>query len=335
MPQPNHLLDTQHLPPDSARTLLARARELRVMAHDQRCAVLRGRSLATLFFENSTRTRVSFTQAAHHLGATCVDLQASSSSLAKGESLLDTAHTVESMGVDALVVRHARAGAPKLIAEHVEVPVLNAGDGSHEHPTQALADALTIADAIDGARDFDLGGLTVAIVGDVLHSRVARSNAWLLTALGARVTLVGPESLCPPTLAEALPVAVSHDLDAQLESADAVMMLRVQLERGTRLDDTAQYRDRYALTRERAARMKPCSLIMHPGPMNRGTEIDDDVADGLVGPAQVVIREQVASGVAVRMAALEAALTGTPTLSGHVSSRAESTPARRGATVSP
>ncbi|MFG0306679.1 MAG: aspartate carbamoyltransferase catalytic subunit [Phycisphaerales bacterium JB040] len=335
MSRPNHLLSAQHLSPDSARGLLARARELRVMPHDERSRVLRGHSLATLFFENSTRTRVSFTQAAHNLGATAVDLNASSSSLAKGESLLDTAHTVEAMGVSALAVRHAQSGAPGLIAEHVAVPVLNAGDGAHEHPTQALADALTIADAVGPARGFDLSGLSVAIVGDVLHSRVARSNAWLLSALGARVTLVGPESLCPPVLGEALPVAVSHDLDATLGASDAVMLLRVQFERGTRLDDTAQYRDRYALTADRAARMRPGALIMHPGPMNRGTEIDDDVADGLVGPARVVIREQVASGVAVRMSALEAAVTGAPALGGHDSSARGSTPATEGATVSP
>ncbi|MFT5422865.1 MAG: aspartate carbamoyltransferase catalytic subunit [Phycisphaerales bacterium] len=308
-PHPNSLLDLRSLDAGVIRGLLIRAREMR----EPDAAVeptLAGHTVATLFFENSTRTRVSFTIAAQRLGGSVVDLAASASSVAKGESLADTARTIEAMGVSAMVVRAAQSGAVGVIARAVKCPVINAGDGQHEHPTQALADALTIADSFESAHDFDLAGLRVGIVGDVLHSRVARSNAHGLTKLGAHVTLVGPEPMAPDRLARGLPITLSRDLDAVLGTLDVVMMLRIQLERGAGalLASPAQFRAGFGLTADRAATLKPGALIMHPGPMNRGVEIDDAVADGLVGPGRPVIWDQVANGVVVRMAALEACI---------------------------
>ncbi len=283
-------------------------------------AALAGRTIVNLFFEDSTRTRVSFTVAAHALGASVVQFGDQGSSTSKGETLIDTARTIEAMGVDALVVRHASAGAAKLIADHVEVPVLNAGDGAHEHPTQGLLDICTLAEAHGrlgkGLHSFDLSGLTVAIVGDIAHSRVARSAIAGMTTLGARVVCVGPPALCPDGIA-ALGCGVERDLDAVIGSADAVMALRMQFERGARIDehddpalDPAQeYTRRFGVTSERASRMKPGAIVMHPGPMNRGLEIDSEVADG---PRSVVLR-QVAMGVPVRMAALLRCVNGDPT----------------------
>ncbi len=283
-------------------------------------AALAGRTIVNLFFEDSTRTRVSFTVAGHALGANVVQFGDQGSSTSKGETLIDTARTIEAMGVDALVVRHASAGAAKLIADHVEVPVLNAGDGAHEHPTQGLLDICTLAEAHGrlgkGLHSFDLSGLTVAIVGDIAHSRVARSAIAGMTTLGARVVCVGPPALCPDGIA-ALGCGVERDLDAVIGSADAVMALRMQFERGARIDehddpalDPAQeYTRRFGVTSERASRMTTGAIVMHPGPMNRGLEIDSEVADG---PRSVVLR-QVAMGVPVRMAALLRCVNGDPT----------------------
>jgi aspartate carbamoyltransferase catalytic subunit len=264
---------------------------------------LAGRTVANLFFEDSTRTRVSFTIAAQALGASVVQFGEIGSSTSKGETLLDTARTIEAMGVAALVVRHSSAGAAKLIADHVDVPVINAGDGAHEHPTQGLLDILTLAEANERLGGFDLAGLRVAIVGDIVQSRVARSAIAGMTTLGASIVCVGTEELCPDAIAS-LGCTVDRDLDAVIGSVDAVMALRMQFERGTDLGsgmETAQdYAARYGVTLERTRAMKSGAIVMHPGPMNRGLEIDSEVADG---PRSVVCR-QVALGVPVRMASL-------------------------------
>ncbi|MBO6738567.1 MAG: aspartate carbamoyltransferase catalytic subunit [Phycisphaerales bacterium] len=285
----------------------AQARELLSLAHADAFGgtELNGRTVANLFFEDSTRTRVSFTIAAQNLGARVVDLGSKGSSLSKGESLIDTAWTIESMGVDALVVRAAQSGACELISRHVGIPVINAGDGMHQHPTQALTDALNIGRAHGRTGGWDFSGLHVVIVGDVVSSRVARSNAGLLRALGARVTLCGPAMMCPGSLSE-LGCEVSHDLDALVDQADVMMMLRIQFERGggARLASSRLYHACYGLTLGRAARMKDGAIVMHPGPMNRGVEIAGEVADG----SRSVIRDQVEGGVLVRKAALKLAL---------------------------
>lgn len=296
----HHLLGMHAPDTDQLRELLALAHK-DAFSGDE----LSGRTVANLFFEDSTRTRVSFTVAAQSLGARVVDLGSSGSSMSKGETLIDTAWTVESMGVGAMVVRAAQSGAARLISDHVSVPVINAGDGMHQHPTQALTDALAIARAHGRTDSWDLAGLRVVIVGDVVSSRVARSNLGLLPALGARVTLCGPPAMCPPGLA-ALGCEVTHDLDALIEHADALMMLRIQFERGggARLASRRLYHACYGLTGERAARMKDGAVVLHPGPMNRGVEIAGEVADS----PRSVIRQQVAGGVLVRKAALVLAL---------------------------
>lgn len=286
-------------------------------ARDARAGdALRGRNVANLFFEDSTRTRTSFTVAATRLGAKVIDLQGGVSSVNKGETLIDTARNVEAMGVDALVVRARQSGAAALIAGRVAVPVVNAGDGRHEHPTQGLLDAYTFAEAHGRLEDFDLRGLTLAIVGDVASSRVARSAVAGMTALGARVVCVGPAGLAPAGVVS-LGAEVAGSLDEVVAAADGVMMLRIQFERqgegktpgpaaseapkGSPIASVREYRRFYALTRERAARMKPGAVVMHPGPINRGIELDEAVADG---PRSVILR-QVANGVRVRMAILE------------------------------
>lgn len=308
------LLGLQGVPRDVLVRLLSRAAEFDTLG-DNAPKSLAGRSVAALFFEDSTRTKTSFAIAAHRLGANVVDLSASSSSVNKGETLVDTARTVEAMGVRAMIVRAKQSGAAALVQQAVRVPVINAGDGRHEHPTQGLIDALTIARA-HHRPDFDLSGLTVAIVGDVANSRVARSNIAALATLGATTICVGPPSMVPATLAS-LGTHVANDLDKVVPIADAVMMLRIQFERHgeasspvtgspppTRtIASIREYRDGFALTRERAQHLKPGAIVMHPGPMNRGIELDADVADG---PASVVLK-QVANGVLVRMAALEMA----------------------------
>lgn len=261
---------------------------------------LRGCVVANLFFEDSTRTRTSFSLAAGRLSADVLDFSAKGSSLSKGESLVDTAKNIEAMGVDVIVCRHPRSGASAKLAASVSCSVINAGDGRHEHPTQGLLDVFTIAERL-GRTDFDLSGLKVAIVGDIAHSRVARSNLHALRTLGAEVVLVGPPTLVPGGLKRD-GVAVSHDLDAVLSEVDVVNMLRVQFERitGPAFPSRREYQKLYGLTASRAARMKEEVLVMHPGPMNRGLEIDSVVADG---PRSTILR-QVTHGLAVRMACL-------------------------------
>ena len=259
---------------------------------------LRGRTLINLFFEDSTRTRTSFELAGKRLGADVINMSVATSSVNKGETLLDTAATLNAMHCDLLVVRHAQSGAPALLARKVDAAVINAGDGTHEHPTQALLDALTIR-----RHRGTLEGLLVAICGDVLHSRVARSNIHLLSAMGARVRLVGPPTLMPAA-AERLGVTVFHDMAAGLDGADVVMMLRLQQERMARglVPSAREYFRFYGLDMQKLAYARPEALVMHPGPMNRGVEIDSEVADH---PTRSVIREQVEMGVAVRMAVLD------------------------------
>lgn len=263
---------------------------------------LRGKTIVSVFFEDSTRTRLSFETAARRLSADVMTFSASSSSLNKGESLKDTVHTIQAMGVDALVVRHSGSGVPWQVAGWVDGPaVVNAGDGWHEHPTQALLDCYTISRTRGGPEDHRLAGTHIAIVGDIRHSRVARSDVLAFTALGGRVTLVAPPTLLPPSLA-GWPVDVSHDLDAVLPTVDVVYLLRLQRERMLEalLPSLREYTATYGLTRRRAALLRPDALIMHPGPVNRGVEIAAEVADQ---PGSV-ITAQVANGVAVRMAVL-------------------------------
>ena len=257
---------------------------------------LRGRTTLNLFFEASTRTRSSFEIAQKRLSADAINFSTQSSSLSKGESLLDTAYSLESMAPDLIVVRHAHPGVPHALARRIDSGIINAGDGAHEHPTQALLDALTIRQ-----KKGRLDGLRVAIVGDIDHSRVVRSNVHLLGKMGAEVVLAGPRSMMP-IVPEALGVEIQHSLDAAIEGADVVMMLRVQLERQSRkvFPSTREYFELFGLTEQRLARANEDAIVMHPGPMNRGVEISSEVADG---PRSVILN-QVANGVAVRMAVL-------------------------------
>jgi len=261
------------------------------------------RTVVNLFFEDSTRTRISFEAAAKRLSADVINFSAKGSSVAKGESLKDTALTLEAMGADAVVIRHGASGAPHRLAGWVRGSVVNAGDGSHEHPTQALLDAFTMRRRLGR-----LDGLRVTIVGDILHSRVARSNVLLLSTLGAEVTLVGPPTLIPVAVG-AWPCSVSYDLDAALPKSDVVMMLRVQQERmnAAYFPSVREYSRRYGLDGTRMAMLPGHAVVMHPGPMNRGVEIAADVADS----ARSTIVEQVANGVSVRMAVLYLLLGGS------------------------
>jgi aspartate carbamoyltransferase catalytic subunit len=258
---------------------------------------LRGKTVVSLFYEDSTRTRLSFETAAKRLSADTMTFTVGSSSVKKGESLRDTVQTIEAMGIDAMVVRHGSAGAPNRITDWIDAAIVNAGDGCHEHPTQALLDVLTLR----RQRTSGLDGCRIAIVGDVRHSRVARSDVLAFTALGAEVTLVAPPTLLPESL-EGWPVSVCHDLDEVLPDVDVLYLLRIQLERQREalFPSLREYTSRYGLTAARAARLPADALVMHPGPMNRGVEIAAEVADG---PASI-ITEQVANGVAVRMAVL-------------------------------
>ncbi len=267
--------------------------------------LLSGLTVINAFFENSTRTLLSFEIAGKRLGADVVNMHAAQSSVKKGETLIDTAITLNAMRADAIVIRHGSSGAVELIAEQVDCPVLNAGDGQHEHPTQALLDALALRHALRGrghsAEDFT--GLTVTICGDILHSRVARSNILCLQALGASVRLCAPPSLMPGHV-EAMGVEAFHDFDAALAGADVAMMLRLQNERmsGQFIPSPREYHHLYGLTKDRLERAAPDALVMHPGPMNRGVEIDSDVADML---DRSIITRQVEMGVAMRMACLD------------------------------
>jgi aspartate carbamoyltransferase catalytic subunit len=260
---------------------------------------LRGRMIVNLFFEASTRTRTSFEIAAKRLGADAISITASASSVSKGESLVDTLNTLGAMHPDAIVMRHAASGAPHFLARYlVETPIINAGDGTHEHPTQALLDARTILD-----RRPTLEGLRVAIIGDIAHSRVARSNMYLLSKFGAQIVLCGPASLLPPELAQvASGISLTHKMEEAIRDADVIMMLRVQLERQHEAAFSAnEYFQFYGLRLEHMSLAKPDAIVMHPGPINRGREISSEVADS----QRSVILNQVENGIAVRMAVLE------------------------------
>ena len=265
---------------------------------DKKNALLNGRTLMNVFFENSTRTRTSFEIAGKRLGADVINMSVGTSAIKKGETLIDTAMTLNAMRPDVLVVRHGESGAVQLLSEKVSCSVINAGDGCHEHPTQALLDALTIR-----RRKGALAGIVVAICGDILHSRVARSNIHLLNAMGARVRLVAPKTLLPAAI-ERFDVEIHHDMSAGVRNADIIMMLRLQIERmqGSFVPSTREYFRFFGLDREKLSRAKPDALVMHPGPMNRGIEIDSELADDI---DRSVIHEQVEMGVAVRMACLD------------------------------
>jgi aspartate carbamoyltransferase catalytic subunit len=295
-----HLLGIEGLtPPDIKKLLDLSDRYVeKNRSDDRKSSVLRGKTVINLFFENSTRTRTSFELAGKRLGADVINMQVSASSVTKGETLIDTAMTLNAMHVDVLVVRHSDSGAVKLLSEKVNCSVINAGDGAHEHPTQALLDALTIR-----RRKGRLDGLIVAICGDILHSRVARSNILLLSTMGAQLRLVAPKTLLPSGV-ENFGAEVYYDMKSGLKNVDIVMMLRLQTERmlGSFLPSIREYFHFFGLDTDKLSYAKPDALIMHPGPMNRGVEIDSDLADDL---ERSVIREQVEMGVAVRMACLE------------------------------
>jgi aspartate carbamoyltransferase catalytic subunit len=302
-----HLRSAADLDADTATLILDTAAEMAALAGREvkKLPTLRGRTVVNLFYEDSTRTRISFEAAAKRLSADVINFSAKGSSVSKGESLKDTALTLQAMGADAVVIRHPASGAPHRLATWVDGSVVNAGDGTHEHPTQALLDAYTMRSRLG-----KLDGLNVAIVGDVLHSRVARSNVLLLTTLGARVTLVGPPTLIPVDIEAALSreTKVSYDLDSVLPDADVVMMLRVQTERmqDSYFPSAREYSRRYGLDAPRMRKLPGHAIVMHPGPMNRGMEITPEVADS----SRSTIVEQVANGVSARMAVLYLLLGG-------------------------
>ncbi len=295
-----HLLGIEGLSPDDITLLLDKSDGYVEQSRqaDKKRSLLRGRTIMNVFFENSTRTRTSFEVAGKRLGGDVINMAVAASSIKKGETLIDTAMTLNAMHPDVLVVRHHESGAVHLLAQKVNCAVINAGDGSHEHPTQALLDALTIR-----RRKGRLQGLVVAICGDILHSRVARSNIHLLNTMGARVRLVAPRTLLPAQI-DRLGVEVFHDMTEGLKGVDIVMMLRLQTERmhGSFVPSIREYFHFFGLDAQKLAAAKPDALIMHPGPMNRGVEIDSEVADDI---DRSLIRQQVEMGVAVRMACLE------------------------------
>ena len=301
-----HLLAIEGLHPPEIAALLDLADSYVLLNRSGKTQrdLLRGRTLINLFFEDSTRTRTSFELAGKRLGADVINMSVSTSSVSKGETLLDTAATLNAMRCDLLVVRHDQSGAPYLLAQKVASAVINAGDGTHEHPTQALLDAFTMRKRLGR-----LEGLRVTIVGDVLHSRVARSNVLLLSTLGADVTLVAPPTLLPTGI-DAWPAEVSYDFDSVLPKSDVVMMLRVQRERmgAAYFPSAREYSRRYGLDARRMALLGDEAVVMHPGPMNRGMEIAAEVADS----ARSTIVEQVANGVSTRMAVLYLLLGGAP-----------------------
>jgi aspartate carbamoyltransferase catalytic subunit len=307
---PGSLLTIADLPLEEVSAILAETARIERMPHAERVQVLAGRRVALLFYESSTRTRTSFELAAKSLGATTTLVSDKSSSIEKGESLKDTGLTLRALGAECIILRHPCSGAPFLLARMTGLPVLNAGDGMHEHPSQALLDLRTILTRLHGpaaavtAKTDSLRGVTVAITGDILHSRVARSNALLLPRLGAKVLLCGPEKLLPETaLGLGEDVEIVRDFDAALGRAHVVMMLRIQKERLAGMElDLADYVARYQLSRDRMAGSDV--LVMHPGPMNRGVEIEGEVADG----PQSAVEEQVWHGLAVRSALLVRAL---------------------------
>ena len=295
----SHLLGTENLTREQIAFILDQAKPFQEFQRHplKKLATLRGKTVAIAFFESSTRTRISFTTAASRLGADTMALQAESSSLKKGESLIDTVRTLEAMRPDGIVIRHASSGAPEFVAQRLEIPVLNAGDGAHEHPTQALLDALTIRD-----RKGKLEGWNVTILGDILHSRVARSNIHVLSKFGVKITLCGPAMWVPRELEKLAPgIRVVHCIEEGLRGADVVMVLRVQTER---IHEPAlapdEYISQFQLTPARLKLAQPEALVLHPGPIVRGLEIDSAVADG----PQSGVLEQVTNGLAIRMALL-------------------------------
>jgi aspartate carbamoyltransferase catalytic subunit len=305
-----HLLSIADVSKVEAISILDTANELARVSDGavKKLPTLRGRTIVNLFAEDSTRTRISFEAAAKRLSADVINFSAKGSSVSKGESLKDTAMTLQAMGADAVVIRHSASGAAQRLADSqwMSGSVVNAGDGTHEHPSQALLDAFTIRKHL-GLGKSDLEGLSVAIVGDVLHSRVARSNVLLLSKLGAKVVLVAPPTLLPVGV-ESWPVSISYDLDSVIPFVDVVMMLRVQQERMTEMyfPNAREYSRYFGLNSDRMKLMKSGAIVMHPGPMNRGLEISAEVADS----SRSVITEQVTNGVSVRMAILYVLLTG-------------------------
>ena len=309
-----HLLSTRDLSRDAAIELLDIAEDMAdvQLREVKKLPTLRGKTVVNLFFEDSTRTRISFEAAAKRLSADVITFSAKGSSVSKGESLKDTAQTLAAIGADAAVIRHHASGAPHVLAQGgwIDAAIINAGDGTHEHPTQALLDAFTIRRRLHGSasRGRALDGVRVTVVGDVLHSRVARSNVWLLDTLGAEVSLVAPPTLLPVETS-AWPAAVGYDLDDAVDAApDAIMMLRIQQERMNSgfFPNSREYSRAWGLDDDRFARLGPDTIIMHPGPMNRGLEISAAAADS----TQSSVLEQVANGVSVRMAALYLLLSG-------------------------
>jgi len=299
------LLGIENLSREEIQSILDRSRDFQPRSDHAfgKSDLLRGRMVVNLFFEASTRTRTSFEIAAKRLGADAVSITAQASSVSKGESLVDTLNTLAAMRPDAIIMRHAASGAPHFLQRHLEIPIINAGDGTHEHPTQALLDARTILD-----RGAKLEGLRVAIIGDIAHSRVARSNVYLLSKYGADIVLCGPASLLPRELERIAPgVTLTNKMEEAIEAADVIMMLRVQLERQHEASFPAgEYFQFYGLRLEHLRRAKPDVIVMHPGPINRGREISSEVADS----QRSVILTQVQNGIAVRMAVLERVLTG-------------------------
>lgn len=309
-----HLLSTKDLSRDEALQILDLAEDMAEAGTREvkKLPALRGRTVVNLFFEDSTRTKISFEAAAKRLSADVINFTAKGSSVSKGESLKDTAMTLAAIGADGVVIRHHSSGAPRVLAQSgwIDAGVVNAGDGTHEHPTQGLLDAFTMRKRLhgDASRGKALDGVTVAIVGDILHSRVARSNVWLLETLGAEVTLVAPATLLPVGV-DAWPVAVTYDLDAAVAAKpDVIMMLRIQSERmnAAFFPNAREYSRQWGFDDARLAQLPTDSLVMHPGPMNRGLEISSGAADS----ARSTITEQVANGVSIRMAVLYLLLAG-------------------------
>ncbi len=309
--KPAGLLDIESLDRTEIESILTRTVFFQPPQNEtyRRLDTLRGKMIVNLFFENSTRTRVSFEIAARRLGAETVSIAAQTSSTSKGESLVDTLNTLVAMRPDAIVMRHAASGAPHFLSRHLQIPIVNAGDGTHEHPTQALLDARTILD-----RGKSLEGLRVAIIGDIAHSRVARSNVHLLSRFGADIILCGPPSLLPRELEQIAPgVRLAFNMTEAIRNVDVIMMLRVQLERAHEAPMAAgEYFNFYGLRLEHLALAKPDVIVMHPGPINRGRELSSEVADS----QRSVILNQVENGVAVRMAVLERILGGGSSMGG-------------------
>lgn len=309
-----HLLSTKDLSRDAAIALLDIAEDMAGVGDREvkKLPALRGKTVVNLFFEDSTRTRVSFELAAKRLSADVINFSAKGSSVSKGESLKDTAQTLAAMGADAVVIRHSASGAPRVLADSgwIDAGIVNAGDGTHEHPTQALLDAFTMRRRLHGgaARGKGLDGVSVTIVGDILHSRVARSNVWLLHTLGATVRLVAPATLLPVST-DGWPVTIGYDLDAAIDDApDVIMMLRIQAERmnAAFFPNAREYSRQWGLDDERLDRLPAATMVMHPGPMNRGLEISANAADS----SRSTVLEQVANGVSIRMAVLYHLMSG-------------------------